>query len=238
MAKFCNENLFRFTSAVDVKFIRCIILVIFGSFNELYNSWNILNEVENPPGYNQNALPVTYPAGYQRNNSSLPSSYIAAGLDNLPLPHGMISSQGSTPTTTPLSGSPSGQMFIHRGSISSTASPINGTHSAFATAGANSGNPNFVFSPEADDLLYDGLEAAATSAKVLLKQLTETLTKTGREMREAQSAPRTQNSQSASVSGNIKNHIKNLSEKCQTGVAVTKKLKLQLDLLKRQRQLI
>ena len=52
MARFCREFLYRFTSVIDSKFIRSMILVTYGSINELYNSWNILNDsVETAPRY-------------------------------------------------------------------------------------------------------------------------------------------------------------------------------------------
>lgn len=176
MVQFCNEHLFRFTAAVDVKFIRCIILVTFGSFNELYNSWNMLNEIENPLGYNN-----TVATGNQtslQTSTSLSSSYIAAGLDTLPLPHsnvGNIPYQASSPTTPSIS--PSSNIFFQRGSTSSNVSPVSGSSTYHGTSSSASASANLASFAEADEQLYHGLEAAATAAKVLLKQLTETLTK-------------------------------------------------------------
>lgn len=233
MVQFCNEHLFRFTAAVDVKFIRCIILVTFGSFNELYNSWNMLNEIENPLGYNN-----TVATGNQtslQTSTSLSSSYIAAGLDTLPLPHsnvGNIPYQASSPTTPSIS--PSSNIFFQRGSTSSNVSPVSGSSTYHGTSSSASASANLASFAEADEQLYHGLEAAATAAKVLLKQLTETLTKIGREMREPQTASRQQNGQPA-ISGNVKAHVKSLSEKCQAGVGVTKKLKQQLEIIRKSK---
>lgn len=218
MAQFCNEHLFRFTAAVDVKFIRCIILVTFGSFNELYNSWNMLNEIENPLGYNNTVATGTQTS--LQTSTSLSSSYIAAGLDTLPLPHsnvGNIPYQASSPTTPSIS--PSSNIFFQRGSTSSNVSPVSGSSTYHGNSSSASASANLASFAEADEQLYHGLEAAATAAKVLLKQLTDTLAKSGQ----------------PAASGNVKAHVKSLSDKCQAGMGVTKKLKQQLEIIRKSK---
>lgn len=233
MVNFCDANLAKFTAAVDVKFLRCIILVIFGSFNELFNSWNVLNETEYPLSYGNSAQSshTTWHA-----SEALSSTYIAAGLDNLPLPHSSVdhnSLHESSPTTP--SHSPSTASFFQRGSVSSNGSPSSASTSGVGNNFSESASTNLTSFAESDEQLYRGLEAAATAAKILLKQLTETLTKTGKEMRDAQLIAHQQNSQPA-ISNNVKTHVRNLSEKCQTGVAVTKKLKQQLDVIRKAKR--
>lgn len=233
MVNFCDANLAKFTAAVDVKFLRCIILVIFGSFNELFNSWNVLNEIEYPLSYGNSAQPSHTP---WQASEALSSTYIAAGLDNLPLPHSSVdhSSLHESSPTTP-SHSPLTASFFQRGSVSSNGSPSSASTSGLGTIFSESASTIFTSFAEPDEQLYRGLEAATTAAKILLKQLTETLTKTGKEMTDAQLIARQQNSQLA-ISNNVKTHVRNLSEKCQTGVAVTRQLKQQLDVIRKTKR--
>lgn len=93
LAIFCLNNLARFTSVIDVKFIRCLILVTFGSFNELYNGWNTLKEIENPQGY-----------AYVQPMTTTPSIANLSSMDtngDLPLPY----SAHPTELMSPLTGS-------------------------------------------------------------------------------------------------------------------------------------
>lgn len=95
LAKFCREHIYGFTAGIDVKFIRSMILVTYGSINELYNSWNILNDtVETAPNYSE---PNDDLSMRQPSNSSVRSA------GDLPFPSYNTSS-GST-TGSPLSGS-------------------------------------------------------------------------------------------------------------------------------------
>ncbi|CDO54485.1 hypothetical protein DV113_004989 [Geotrichum candidum] len=94
LAKFCREHIYGFTAAIDVKFIRSMILVTYGSINELYNSWNILNDtVETAVGYNE---PVDSLGLRQLSNSSSRSA------GDLPFPSFNTNGSGSI-TGSPLS---------------------------------------------------------------------------------------------------------------------------------------
>lgn len=177
MARFCREFLYRFTSVIDIKFIRSMILVTYGSINELFNSWNILNDsVESAPKYQG-----TESAGMRQvSNASTRSG-------ELPFP--------STHTNS-VSGSP----------ISST----------FPNGSFNALNRDFT---EADNALYEGLEAAANAARSLLNQLTESLSK----------STLTNTGSSRMPNANVANHVKNLTSRCVFAVDVTRKLKDRLD---------
>lgn len=220
MAQFCNENLFGFTSHIDVKFIRCLVLVTFGSFNELFNSWNLLNDAENPPTYptQEHAAPplhtqVESPASYMPMSFSRSETALAyskqGGHHPGPLammPGITLPSQPNLSSPTTPSGPAPPQFSIHRGASAATGS-----------------SPQVGSFAEADEALYYGLEAAASAAKTLLRQLTETLSK------ESANSSKTPNA-------SVTTHVKNLSQRCIIGVEVTQKLKERLENIRKVKQ--
>lgn len=180
MARFCREYLYHFTSSIDIKFIRSAILVTYGCINELFNSWNILNDsVESSP---------RYPDVVTDQNSALRQvSNSSARSGELPFP---------TIITNNTSGSP----------LSST----------FPTGSLNIIAKDFT---EADNALYEGLEAAANAARTLLAQLTEAVSKST-----------VANSGTSRIPNpSVAMHVKALTSKCAVAVDVTRRLKERLE---------